>query len=60
MPPDDETWNSMTQGERNDWVKSEAAMVMHQLEFIQAGLAVRRAGLIWFLPLCHDAYGENI
>ena len=50
----------MTDAERKEHVRREVDDAMHCLSMIDAGLAVRRAGLIWFLPLCHDAYGENI
>lgn len=35
------------------------AEILFQLEMLEAGLAVRAHGLIYFLPLCHDAYGEG-
>lgn len=53
-------WDKMSKDEQDLMVQSELDELIHAVDFIQAGLAVRRAGLIWFLPLCHDAYGENI
>ena len=41
------------------WADKEVEIIAHQLTMLAAGLAVRHEGLIWFLPLCHDAYGEG-
>lgn len=57
---DDKSWFEMTQDEKNAWVKRESEYVLWLLDMLSAGLAVRHGGLIYFLPLCHDAYGENI
>jgi hypothetical protein len=40
-------------------VARELRELEYQLDMLSAGLAVRYAGLIYFLPLCHDAYGEG-
>lgn len=56
----DEQWLSMPPGERQAVIRREADILMHCCEFISLGLAVRYAGLIYFLPLCHDSYGENV
>jgi hypothetical protein len=32
---------------------------IHVMQWIEAGLAVRAHGLIYFLPLCHDSYNEG-
>lgn len=37
----------------------EFESTMFHLESVDAGLAVRYAGVIWWLPLCHDSYGEG-
>lgn len=49
-------WIEMTDDER---AEREINLILWQLEMIDAGLAVRAHGLIYFLPLCHDAYGEG-
>lgn len=41
-------------------VDQELETLVHVLEMLEAGLAVRRAGLIWFLPMCHDSYGAGL
>jgi hypothetical protein len=38
------------------YVKLVAQAIIHQLEYLAAGLAERRAGLIWFIPLCNDGW----
>lgn len=46
--------------DKDKWVRYEMNIITHCFEMLSNGLAVRKAGLIYFLPLCHDAYNENI
>lgn len=56
----DERWACLSEAEKDGAIKEEAEMLFHQCDFVNANLAVMWGGLIWFLPLCHDAYGENL
>jgi hypothetical protein len=56
----DEAWRAMTEEQKREHTKREGDQLLWLLDMITAGLAVRRAGLIWLLPLCHDSYGENV
>jgi hypothetical protein len=56
----DEAWNALSAEQKREHIKKESDHVLWLLDMITAGLAVRRAGLIWMLPLCHDSYGENV
>lgn len=38
--------------DRQIWMDFE--MTVYQLEMLVMGLAYRRAGFVWFPPLCHD------
>lgn len=58
MPRGDSTEAHDTFSEREQ-VRREIEHLFHVTDFLNAGLAVRKAGLIYFLPLCHDAYGGN-
>lgn len=37
----------------------EIRYILWQIELIEYGLAIQAHGLIYFLPLCHDAYNEG-
>jgi hypothetical protein len=37
------------------WARLTRETIEFQLEMLMIGKAHRHAGLIWFVPLCHDA-----
>ena len=55
----DAQYDELTDEQKRKVTRTEVERIMHVLTMISSGLAIRRAGLIWFLPLCHDSYGEN-
>jgi hypothetical protein len=52
-------YDEATHAEKKAMVDRELQSVLWELAMLEAGLCVRRAGLIWRLPLCHDSYGEG-
>lgn len=56
----DEQYAALSEIEKKNLADREGWKLCWILDMLSAGLAVRHAGLIWFLPLCHDYCDEGI
>lgn len=52
-------WRLLDDADKKRQADQKAYKRLWELDMIEAGLCVRRAGLIWRLPLCHDSYGAG-
>ena len=49
----------MSREEQRECIRETTDEIIHHVDMIEHGLATRQGGLIYFLPLCHDSYGEG-
>lgn len=53
----DEKWKALSASEQHVLIKRETDGLAYWCGLVADGLAVRYAGLIYRLPLCHDTDG---